>query len=121
MFFCIIKIIVDIFRAVGPVYSPECGDMNAADACGAAGPAEPGLPLKDLKAGGLWDAMLDPPELGKLFSQPADTRNWASGERSDGAWGAKSICHNSKSKVNSCQQMRKENALWEKNIMLLKN
>lgn len=59
--------------------------MNAAWGCGAAGLAEAGLELRDLKAGGLGEAMLDPLELGKLFSQPADTRNWVSGERSDGA------------------------------------
>lgn len=58
--------------------------MNAVCACGAAGLAEPCLDVRGLKPGGLWDAMLDPEELGKLFSQPADTRNWASGERSDG-------------------------------------
>lgn len=112
---------MDIFHAAGPVHSPECGDMNAAGACGAAGPAEPGLPLRVLKDGDLCDAMLDPPELGKLFSQPGDTRNGASGERIDGAWGAKSICHKSKSKVNSCQQLRKENALRKKNNILLGN
>lgn len=59
--------------------------MNVVCACGAAGLAEPGLELRDLKPGGLCDAMPDPEELGKPFSQPADTRNWASGERSDGA------------------------------------
>lgn len=60
--------------------------MNAVCACGAAGLAELGLELMDLKTGGLWEAMLDPEELGKPFSQPADTRNWASGESSDGPW-----------------------------------
>lgn len=59
--------------------------MNAECACCAAGLAEPGLEPIDLKPGGLWDATLDPEELGKPFSQPADTRNWASGESSDGA------------------------------------
>ena len=59
--------------------------MNAVCACGAAGLAEPGLELRGLKPGGLCDAVLDPEEFGKPFSQPADTRNWASGERSDGA------------------------------------
>lgn len=59
--------------------------MNAVCAWVAAGLAEPGLELRDLKAGGLGDAMLDPLELGKPFSQPADTRNCVSGERSDGA------------------------------------
>lgn len=73
-----------MFHTVGEFCSPECGDMNAVCACGAAGPADPGLELRDLKPGGLCDAMLDPEELGKPFSQPADTRNWASGERSDG-------------------------------------
>lgn len=62
--------------------SPECGDMNALCACGAAELTEPGLELRDLKPGGLRDAMLDPLGLGKPFS---DTRNWVSGERSDGA------------------------------------
>lgn len=55
--------------------SPVCGDMNAVCACGAAGLAEPGLEPRDLKAGGLWDAMPGPEELGKPFSQPADIRN----------------------------------------------
>ena len=68
--------------------SPECGDMKAGCVCVPAGPAEPGLHGPSaLKAGGLWDVMLGLEELGKLFSQPADTRNCASGVRSDGACG----------------------------------
>lgn len=50
---------------------------------GAAGLAEPGLELSDLKAGGLWGGTLAPLVLGNPFSQPADTRNWVSGVRSD--------------------------------------
>ena len=56
--------------------------------CGVAGLAEPGLQLRGLKAGDLWEAMLDA-ELGKLFSQPAETRNCASGGSSEGPWRAK--------------------------------
>lgn len=65
--------------------SPECGDMNEVCACGAAGLVEPGLALRDLKPGCLWEATPDPEELGKLLSQPADTKNWASGDSRDGA------------------------------------
>ena len=53
-------------------------------ACDAAGLAEPGLELRGLKLGDLWEAMLDAEELGKPFSQPADTKNCASGESSEG-------------------------------------
>lgn len=69
--------------------------MNAVCACGTAGLAAPGLQPRDLKPEGLWDAMPDPEELGKPFSQPADTRNWASGERSDGAWRITTMYKNS--------------------------
>lgn len=53
--------------------------------CGAEGLAELGLELSVLKPVGLWEAVLDPDELGKPFSQPADTRNWVSGDSSEGA------------------------------------
>lgn len=73
-------------RSMVPLFSqfcsPECGDMNALCACGAEELTELGLELRDLKAGGPRDAILDPLELGKPFS---DTRNWVSGVRSDGA------------------------------------
>lgn len=41
--------------------------------------------------------MLAPLVLGNPFSQPADTRNWASVGRNDGAWGAEraSSCEDS--------------------------
>lgn len=58
--------------------------MNAVCAWGAAGLAELDLEFRDLKLGGLWEAMPDPDELGKPFSQPADTRNCASGESREG-------------------------------------
>lgn len=60
--------------------SPECGVMNAA-----AGLMEPGLQPRGLKPGALWDTTLEPPEFWTPFSPPVDTRNWASGGRSDGA------------------------------------
>lgn len=65
--------------------SPECGDMNAVCACAGAGLAEPGREWMGLKPGGRCEAMLGPDGLGKPFSQPADTRNWASGGSRDGA------------------------------------
>lgn len=81
-------------RTSSQSFSPECGDMNAVCACGAAGLAELGLELRDLNPWGLWDAMLDPEELGKPFSQPAETKNWASGERSEGVWKVKWMFNN---------------------------
>lgn len=64
---------------------PDCGDINPVWLCDAAGLAEPGLELMGLKAWGLCEAPSDPELLLKLFSQPADNRNWASGVSSDGA------------------------------------
>lgn len=64
--------------------SPVCGDMKAE--CGAAGLAEPVREPRALNPEGLWGPMLDAEKLETPFSQPADTRNWASGESSDGAW-----------------------------------
>lgn len=58
--------------------------MNAVCAWGAAGLAELDLEFRDLKLGGLWEVMPEPDELGKPFSQPADTRNCASGESREG-------------------------------------
>lgn len=63
-------------------------------ACGAAGLAELDLEFRDLKPAGLWEAMLDPEELGKPFSQPADTRNCASGDSREGPCRVKRITHN---------------------------
>lgn len=59
--------------------------MKAAWQCGPAGLAEPGLGPRGLKAGGLWELWLGLEELGYPFSQPVDTRNWASGECKEGA------------------------------------
>jgi len=69
---------------VTPLRSPECGDMKAVWASGAAGPLA-ALELRDLKPAGRGAAGTGPEELGKPFSQPEDTRNWASGERRAGA------------------------------------
>lgn len=54
--------------------------MNAA-----AGLMEPGLEPSGLKPAALWGATLEPPQFWTPFSPPVDTRNWVSGERSDGA------------------------------------
>ena len=80
------EMIPSVFAGAAEFYSPECGDMNPVCACDEAGLAEPGLEPTDLNAGGLWDATPAAEQLGKPFSQPADTRNWASGESSEGAW-----------------------------------
>lgn len=59
--------------------------MKAAWLWGPAGLAEPGLWPRGLKAGDLWELRLGLDELGYPFSQPAVTRNWASGESREGA------------------------------------